>query len=168
LKIAKGGHSLQPAWAFATAGLFLAVLANVEPILTFDVAGDVQTNHIVTGAMELVRQGYWPVALLVCFAGIVAPFLHLGSVWYVTSACSLRARWPLLPTAVKFVEIIEPWNLVPVYMVGTIVAVVKLKMLGAVYWQQGALWILALSLCSLLTMQVFDRELVEERLEAMK
>ena len=56
----------------------------------------------------------------------------------------------------------------PVFAIATIVAVVKLDMMGAVYWKAGALWILALSLCSLLAAQTFDRELVEERLEALK
>jgi len=44
---------------------------------------------------------------------------------------------------------------------------VKLDMLGTVAWQQGALWILALSLCSLFAVQFFDRELVERRLEEL-
>jgi hypothetical protein len=44
---------------------------------------------------------------------------------------------------------------------------VKLDMLGTVAWQPGALWVVALSLCSLLTMQFFDRDLVETRLEEL-
>ncbi len=168
VKTSRGSHSLQPAWAFATAGLFFVLLANFEPILSFDVVGDTQMNRIFTGVFELVRQGYWPVALLVCFAGIVAPALHLGAVWYVTSACCLRVRWPYLRKAVRLVELMEPWNLVPVYVVAAVVAVVKLDMLGTVQWLQGAFWVLALSLCSLFTMQAFDRELVEERLGGLK
>ena len=168
VKIARGRHSLQPAWAFASTGLFLVLLANIEPVLTFNVAADMQSNRIFSGVFELFHQGYWPVAALVCFAGMLAPALHLGAVWYVTAACCLRRRWPHLRKAVLFVEMLEPWNLVPVYAIATVVAVVKLDMLGTVYWQQGAIWILALSLCSLLAMQAFDLELVEERLEALE
>jgi paraquat-inducible protein A len=168
VKIARGRHSLQPAWAFATAGLFVALLANVEPIMTFDVAGDTQSNRIVSGVIELARQGYGPVAALVCFAGVVAPALHLAAIWYVTSACCLRRRWPAVHRVAAAVEMLEPWNLVPVYAIATVVAVVKLDMMGTVDWQAGALWILALSLCSLCAAQTFDRELVEERLEALK
>lgn len=168
VKVASGRHSLQPAWAFASAGLFFVLLANLQPILAFDVAGDTQSNRIVTGVFELFGQGYWPVAGLVCFAGILAPALHLGAVWYVASACCLHCRWPHLRKAVRFAEILEPWNLVPVYAIATVVAVVKLDMLGTVEWQQGALWVLALALCSLLAMQAFDRELIEERLETLE
>jgi len=162
-----GARSLQPAWAMATAGLFFIILANVNPILTFDVAGNTQSNLIISGVAALFGQGYWPVAVLVFFAGIAGPALHLASVWYVAGACSLRQRWPGLHRAAKFAEAMEEWNLVPVYAVATIVSVVKLDMLGTVAWQQGALWVLAVSLCSLLTLQAFDRGLVEERLEEL-
>jgi hypothetical protein len=56
---------------------------------------------------------------------------------------------------------------VPVYAVATVVAVVKLDMLGTVDWQQGALWVLVLSLCSLLAVQFFDHSLVEQGLEEL-
>jgi len=162
-----GVKSLQPAWAIATMGLFLVVLANAEPILTFDVAGNTQSNLVVTGVFGLFDQGYWPVAALVFFAGIAGPALHLAAVWYVAGACSVGQRWPGLRAAAKMAEVLESWNLVPVYAIATVVAVVKLDMLGTVAWQQGALWILALSLCSLLAVQFFDRELVERRLEEL-
>ncbi len=157
--------SLQPAWAMATAGLLLVILANVNPILTFDVVGNVQSNLIVTGVRGLSDQGYWPVAALVFFAGVAGPALHLASVWYVLGACCLSRRWPALRRVSHFAEAMESWNLVPVYAIATVVAVVKLDMLGTVTWQRGALWMCALSLCSLLTMQLFDRDFVEKRLE---
>lgn len=159
--------TLQPAWAFATAGLFLAALANVTPILTFDVVGNTQSNHIFTGVIDLYQQGYWPVAALVCFAGILGPIMHLAAIWYVLSACCLSIRWPGLRRAAHAVELLEQWNLMPVYAVATVVAVVKLDMLGTVDWQQGAFWVLLLSLFSLLAMQFFDRTLVEKRLEEL-
>jgi paraquat-inducible protein A len=160
-------QSLQPAWALATAGLLLVALANVNVVLTFDVAGNTQSNLIVTGVAGLYNQGFWPVAALVFFAGVAGPALHLAAVWYVAGACSLSRRWPALRRAARFAESMEQWNLVPVYAVATVVAVVKLDMLGTVAWQQGALWVLALSLCSLLAVQFFDRDLVERRLEEL-
>ena len=146
----------------------MAILANVEPIMTFDVAGDTQSNHIVSGVVELARQGYGPVAALVAFAGVVAPVLHLTAIWYVASACCLHRRWPAVHRVAALIEMLEPWNLVPVYAIATVVAVVKLDMMGTVDWKAGALWILVLSLCSLCAAEAFDRELVEERLEALK
>jgi paraquat-inducible protein A len=168
VKKSSGQRSLQRAWAFAATGLMLVLLANVQPVLTFDVAGNTQSNLIVTGVAGLLDQGYWPVAALVFVAGIAGPAIHLAASCYVLSACCLGLRWPALHGVAKVCEIMEGWNLVPVYAVATVVAVVKLDMLGTVAWQQGALWIVLLSLCSLLTSQFFDRDLVERRLKQLE
>ena len=168
VKKAADSISLQRAWALAVTGLFFAVLANSYPILTFDVAGNTQSNLVVTGIFGLVDQGYWPIALLVFFAGIAGPALHLASVAYVLTGCCFRVRLPGVQRVLRFSESMESWNLAPVYLVATVVAVVKLDMLGTVNWQQGTWWILALSLCSLLTVQFFNRDLVEHRLEEIE
>lgn len=168
VKKRRGARALQSAWAFASAGLILVILANAEPILTFDVAGNTQSNLIITGVSGLFAQGYWPVAILVFFGAIAAPLLHLLAVWYVAAACCLGQRWPALPRMFRLAERLEPWNLVPVYAMATVVAVVKLDMLGKVEWHRGALWVVALSLCSLLTVQVFDRQQAEARLEDLR
>lgn len=167
VKKQSGSHTLQPAWAMATAGLFFVVLANINPILTFDIAGNTRSNLIISGVLDLNQQGYWPVAALVFFAGIAGPALHLAAVWYVSAACCLNAGWPGLRRAAKLAAALEQWNLVPVYAVATVVAVVKLDMLGTVWWRQGAPWVIVLSLCSLFAMQFFDRTLVEKRLEEL-
>ncbi len=163
----RGPLAMQMLWALATAGLILAVLANVEPIMTFDVAGNTQTNRIFTGIRGLVVQGYSPVAALVGFGAIVGPLLHLSAVWYVAAACCLGRRWPGLPRMTAAIEKLAPWNLVIVFAVGVQVSVVKLDLLGKVEWRQGAVWILLLALCSMVTVQVFDRVTVDEEVAAL-
>ena len=83
------------------------------------------------------------------------------------SACCLARRWPELPRVLKAAKILESWNLVPVYALATLVAVVRLEMLGTVAWQRGAGWLLVVSLCAFFTGQLFDHRLVEERLEEL-
>lgn len=167
VKKQRDSRSLQAAWALATAGLMLVIPANVEPVLTFNVAGNTQSNLVVTGVFGLFAQGYWPVAVLVFFGAIAAPAAHLAAVWYILAACCLGLRWPQLVKVSQVADWLESWNLVPVYAIATLVAVVKLDMLGTVEWQRGALWVVALSLCSLLTVQIFDRQQVESRLEKL-
>ena len=165
VKLARGADSLQPALAFSTAGLLAAVLADINPILTFDVVGDRQSGWMMTGVRELVGQGYWPLAALVFFASILAPLLYLSAVWYVSAACTSRWRLPFVRKVLRGVEILEPWNLVPVYAIATVVSVVKLRMLGTVEWELGARWILGLALFSLLASQAFDDGLAREKLD---
>lgn len=160
--------SLQQAWAWASTGLILAVLANVQPILTFEVAGNTQSNLIITGVKGLNDQGYWPIATLVFFCAIAAPVMHFAAVSYVAAACFTRRKWPLVGKTARAIERIEPWSLVPVFAVACVVAVVKLDMLGNVTWQPGIMWVTLLSICSLAISQIFDGQLVEKRLEELK
>jgi paraquat-inducible protein A len=162
-----GKKTLQPSMALSIAGLFALLLANTNPVLSFDVAGRVQSEHIITGVDELINQGYWPIAALVFLAGILAPALHLGSVAYVSTACCLKIPFPWIPVALRVAELAEPLNLMPVYSIATVVSVVKLRMLGAVEWEFGARWVLGVALFSLFAQQTFDRRLVKARLENM-
>lgn len=156
------------AWALATTGLILCVLANVRPILTFDVAGNTQSNLIVTGVLGLVRQGFWPVAALIFFCAIAAPFLHFAAVWYVSGSCAVGRVWPGVTHVARVGEKLAPWSLVPVFMIACFVAVVKLDMLGTVYWDAGIVWISLLAICSLALAQVIDMEWLERRLKELR
>jgi paraquat-inducible protein A len=162
-----GKRTTQPAMALSIAGLFALLLGNTNPVLTFEVVGRMQSGFIITGVIELIKEGYLPIALLVFFAGILAPALYLGAVCYVSTACSLGLRLPMLRKVFEFVRVIEPWNLIPVYTIATLVAVVKLRMLGEVEWQYGARWVLGVAVLSLFAGQTFHRRVVEERFEAL-
>jgi paraquat-inducible protein A len=155
-------------WALSSTGLILWILANVSPILTFTVAGNAQSNLISTGVWGLQRQGFWPISLLVFFCAIAAPLLHMFAMWYVSGACCTGRRWPRVRAAWHLAEHVAPWSLMPVFAIACFVAVVKLKMLGTVYWDSGIVWISLLSLCSLLLAQVTDRAFVENQLSNLR
>jgi paraquat-inducible protein A len=162
-----GKKTFQPAFALSVAGLFSLALANLSPVLTFDVAGRNQHGYIITGIEELLRQGYWPIALLVFLASILAPAFYLFSVAYVSAACAMRLRLPHLSVWFQISEWAEPWNLMPVYSIATVVSVVKLRMIGGVAWNDGARWVLAVAVLTLFAQQLFERRLIEHRLEAL-
>jgi len=167
----KRGHrvtSLHAAWALSTTGLILLILANVYPVMVFDVAGYTQSNLIITGVIGLAGQGFKAVAVLVFFCAIAAPALYLASVWYVSAACSFGKRWFLVERVAHFAERILPWSLVPVFAIACFVAVVKLDMLGTVTWQVGIVWILLLSICCIFVTRAFDKNFVNDQLRKLR
>lgn len=161
----EGEASMQTAWALATTGLVLAVLANLYPVLVFEVAGNAQSTLIITGVRGLREQGYWPVAVLVFFCAVAAPLVHFLAVWYVAASCCLGRRWPMVVRVAHLAERIEPWSLMPVFAIACVVSVVKLDMLGNVEWRAGMLWVVLFSICSVAMSQVFDPDRVERILE---
>ena len=149
-------RSLQAAWALVSAALVFLLMANCTPMMVFDVSGNTQSNLIITGVTSLFSQGYWPLAFLVFCSAIVLPTLHLGAFWYILAGCCLKQRWPSMHRILNLVETLTQWNLIPVFAVATMAAVVKLDQLGNIEWKVGALWIAALSLSSLVAIRFFD------------
>jgi paraquat-inducible protein A len=154
LDVARIDTLRQDGLALALTGLVLLVLANVFPVMTFDVAGAEQSNHIITGVQGLIGQNYAPLAVLVFFSAILAPFLYLLLGSYVLTARCLGQVWPFDFKLYRVIEWLAPWNLVPVFAVACLVAVVRLDLLGTVTWKTGAIFVVLLSLCCLLLEQL--------------
>lgn len=144
----------QDGLALTLTGLVLLVLANVYPVMTFDVAGAKQSNHIITGVQGLITQGYGVLAALVFFSAILAPALYLLLASYVLLARCLGKRWPGDVAMWRVVGRLAAWNLMPVFAVACLVAVVRLDLLGTVTWGTGAMFIILLSLCCLILEQL--------------
>jgi paraquat-inducible protein A len=151
-------ESFQPACALAGSGLIFLLLANTYPIMTFSVAGNTQSNDIITGVLVLFSQGYWPIAVLVFFCAILAPALYFSGVAFVAACCETGLRPPGTRRILGMVERVESWSLVPVFAAACLVAVVKLDLIGSVYWQVGVFWVFCLSLCSLALGSAFNTD----------
>lgn len=147
-------RAVQTGLALSLTALVLLVMANVFPVMTFDVAGAEQSNHIITGVRGLITQDYGPIAALVFFSAILAPALYLVLACYVLSARALRTNWPFDYHAWRLIEWLAPWNLIPVFAVACLVAVVRLELLGSVSWHAGALFIVLVSLFLLVLEQL--------------
>ena len=164
LDVARVANLRQNGLALALTGLVLLVLANVFPVMTFNVAGAEQSNHIITGVQGLIAQNYAPLAALVFFSAILAPALYLLLGSYVLTARCLGRVWPFDFKLYRVIEWLAPWNLVPVFAVACLVAVVRLDLLGTVTWKTGAVFVILLSLCCLLLEQL--RESAGQEAEA--
>lgn len=150
----KPEKAVQIGLALSITALVLLVLANVLPVMTFDVAGAEQSNRIITGVQGLIAQDYAPIAALVFFSAILAPALYLVLACYVLSARALKRNWPFDFQAWRVLEKLSPWNLIPVFAVACLVAVVRLELLGTVNWRSGALFVVLVSLLFLVLEQL--------------
>jgi len=162
-----GVRTLQPPFALAITGLFLLLLANTTPILTFEVVGRSQADYMITGIIELWKQGYFVIASLVCFSAIIAPAVYLSCVFYVGCILVLGLRLPGIKLAFSIGHAVNPWNLIPVYSIATVVSVVKLEMLGEVNWQPGARFVLGVAVMTMLCQQITHRQVALDRLKEL-
>ncbi|TSD84010.1 paraquat-inducible protein A [Mycobacterium sp. KBS0706] len=124
--------SLDHAFAYACAGLVLMLMANFLPFISMEISGRTQVASLVTGIFALYQQGLWELAAVVALTMFVAPVLRLGTLFLVLGGLRLRRppRW--LPRLYRWADLLGPWAMIEVYMLGVFVAYVKLVDLATV------------------------------------
>jgi paraquat-inducible protein A len=119
--------SIETALQLTLAALILFVVANTFPFLTFELEGRADTSTLLSGAWSLYEQGMWPLALLVLLTATVVPLVWLLSAVYVLLPLRLgRLPWRIAEVF-RFTELLRPWAMMEVYLLGVIVAYVKLS-----------------------------------------
>jgi paraquat-inducible protein A len=124
--------SLDRSLALVVGGLILIVIANTMPFMSLKIQGRLQQADLITGAIALLKQGMWPLAAVVAATTVLAPLLKLGATFYVLVGLRLRHPPPHLPLVFRGLEILRPWAMVEVYLLGVFVAYVKLVDLATI------------------------------------
>ena len=119
--------SIEHTLLLTLAALILFVIANTFPFLTFELEGNADTSTLLTGVRSLYEQGMWPLAVLVLLTATVVPLAWLLSTSYVL--LPLWLGWVPWGVAQVFrtTELLRPWAMMEVYLLGVIVAYVKLS-----------------------------------------
>ena len=125
-------NSLERALALYAAALVLFVVANLFPIMTLGLEGQAQSMTIWSGVSALVAGGAWPLAVVVALVGTVLPLLKILGSLYVLAPLYVGRR-PLFTARVfRAVQLIRPWSMMEIYLLGLIVAYVKLSELATI------------------------------------
>ena len=109
------------------AALILFVIANSSPFLTFKLEGGATTSTLATGVIQLYEDGMWPLAALVLGATILVPLAKLLATTYVLLPLRFGRRPWGLARVFRATEVMHPWAMMEVFLLGVIVAYVKLS-----------------------------------------
>jgi paraquat-inducible protein A len=121
------GDSIEHTLLLTLAALILFVIAHTFPFLTFELEGNADTSTLLTGVWRLYEQGMWPLAVLVLLTATLVPLAWLLSTAYVLLPLWLgRVPWGVAQVF-RFTELLRPWAMMEVYLLGVIVAYVKLS-----------------------------------------
>lgn len=126
------GLTLSNWLALAIAALIVFGVANAYPVASMSVQGMVQQASLLDAIFITWRQDHWVVAIMTGMAGFALPMLQLSVLLWVVGPLS-RGREPLgFRTAMRLLGFLRPWCMVPVFLLGVLVAVVKLAGMAAV------------------------------------
>lgn len=119
--------NLERGAALTAAALILFVIANLFPILTFELEGRSQTAALLSGALSLWSGGYEVLGALVFFVLFLAPLAAQLAMLYVLVPLSFGGRPPWVAGAFRLVMRMRRWAMAEVFLLGLIVAYVKLS-----------------------------------------
>lgn len=133
----RGGHSLS--FACATSALIFLVLSLLFPFLTFEAQGIVQQMTLLQSAVVLTEQGYFSLALLLTLFILLLPGLFLLLLCSVLFSLALNRHDYWTRHLVSWLYRIEPWCMVEVFLIGTLVTLIKIAgmadvVLGMSFW----------------------------------
>jgi paraquat-inducible protein A len=159
--------SLDRTLAFTLGAAVLMIVANLFPIVALDAQG----NHTSTTLFGSVRTLYddemRSVAALVFATTILLPALDIAAMLYMLMPLKLGWVPKGLPAMFRLVQMVRPWGMVEVFMLGTLVSLAKLGHLahvlpGIALWSFGALMFLVAAAAA-----SFDADELWSRVEAI-
>jgi paraquat-inducible protein A len=118
--------------ALYLAALALVLVANAFPILTMSLEGQSNAATILDSARALYAEGMWPLALAVALAGIVMPLAKILGMVAILLPLQLGWHPPWMVPGFRWVERLQPWAMMEVYLLGVVVAYVKLQDLATI------------------------------------
>jgi paraquat-inducible protein A len=153
------------ALALATTAMLLFGLAASQPFLELQLRGQGQPTTLFTGPEQLESQGMWELALVVLITTTLAPLAKLGGLIWVLVGLRLPRPPRHLATVFRWVELLGPWAMVEVFMLGVFVAYTKLSDMAAVQVGTAVYALGAIMLAMAAADAALDHEAIWEEIE---
>jgi paraquat-inducible protein A len=140
--------NIDAAIALAASALVLYFLANAYPLVAIHSNGTTRAATLIDATRGLFDQGDFALAALVFITTIVGPILQIGSLLYVLIPLRNKRRAPGQNVIFRALTQIRPWTLIEVFMLGAVVALVRLAAFAQVV-PGVSLWCCALLMLNL-------------------
>jgi paraquat-inducible protein A len=124
--------SIDLAIALSVTAAILLLLSNMYPLVALELNGSRRVTTLLGAAFGLYAQGYGPIAALVLVTTIIIPLFQIGSLFYLLVPLRSRRRAPRQNELFRVLTRLRPWAMSEVFMLGALVAVVKLAALAHV------------------------------------
>lgn len=123
----RAGRTRLESWLALTLGCAIVYLiANLNPIVELELRGEHTRATLLDALVATWQAGVAPVAVLAALCAFVFPLLRIGLELYVLVFLHAGRRPPALAAAMQALRVVRPWSMVEVFMLGVLVALVKL------------------------------------------
>jgi paraquat-inducible protein A len=154
--------------ALSISAAILFIVANIYPFLAFELQGQVAQTTLRSGVSALWGQGRYAVSGLVFLTTMLAPAAQIAVLVFVLAP--IHFEWPNRGAiqAFRWLERVRAWSMMEVFLIGILVALVKLADMADIV-PGLALWAFALLIPVLAGAFAFlDAEVVWRKLESTR
>jgi paraquat-inducible protein A len=132
-------QGLEHSLALLLSALVLYALALSFPFLSLQVQGHTHAITLLASVAELQRQQMQGLALFTGAILLLAPLLRIGGLLSIIMPLYFHYRPAYAPMACRMLAWLTPWSMMEIYLIGVLVALVKLTaigtiILGAAFW----------------------------------
>jgi len=124
--------SLTRSLALYISALILFIIANAFPFLSLELGGRVVENILFSSGWAMYEMGMGELGVLIVLTSILFPFIVIVGMLYILIPARMGVIAPFMAQVYRIVNHIVPWSLVGVFMLGVLIAIVKLQDLANV------------------------------------
>ncbi|HZV81355.1 MAG TPA: paraquat-inducible protein A [Geobacteraceae bacterium] len=149
--------------ALTVTAVIVFILANAYPIIGLQIQSTRNDTSLLTAVHTLWIQEMKIVALLVCFTTFLVPLFQLSVITHILLGLKLGRKPAGFNLIMRILQHFNPWGMVEVFIIGVIVALVKLTHYGSLIpgialWSLGALTLLLAAVASSFNIhEIWDR-----------
>lgn len=112
------GRSLDAGLACAMTTLLLLVPANLLPVMTLHLGVVSRSTHLGSGLVTAWRQDWPLLTIVLALQAVILPFVRFGLLTVTLLGIRGGARGPWVGTAFRYCEMLDPWAMADVLLIG--------------------------------------------------
>lgn len=148
--------------------LILYIPAVFMPLLTLKSVGLQDSGSILDSIIIIWQDGYYLMSFATAMSTVAFPLLLFSSLLAVSLALHLNTRPPWLAKVFRFYSHIEEWSMSEVYLLGIIIALIKMKDMGDIHYDTGFFFFILVVLVAMKTHCVVNKYVFWEAIKASK
>lgn len=158
-------QSVERTFALSIAGFILFFPANLLPMVGITILGNANSGILMSGVIALFKDGMVAVAVVVFLASILFPLVHISLSLLISGHLYFNRPNRYLVGWMRWMHHLDEWVMLEVYMLGIIVACVKLMALAPLKFGWGLYAFIALIIITTLLTGGLDKTLFWQRID---
>lgn len=153
--------------ALTLASLIVFGIANAFPIVSIEAGGERNQTTLIHAVLTAYDFGMGPLAILTAVCVFFFPLLQIGLFTWLLLPLRIGRIPPGFAAAMHALRQMAPWSMVEVFLIGTLVSVVKLSAMATVIPRTG-IWAFAVLTCLITALHSFDLHELWHRAESLQ